>query len=1109
MRGRIRGFLLRSGFVVSSIAVIALMLFLMDSVTTPAFGANKILPDEYVSTYGRNGILFYSPCRKVKRSKGGSSGDGSNNDGSSSGGSSGSSGSGSSGNFTANCHVDELTWNDLNGLGGNEALRLVVEHYGEFAMLLQKYYGIPWEMPFAIMVYESQVGTDLNSVSGRVKQDGYFNMMGLDHGACGTIDHYRVQDYTYDSNGHPWSGYSTISSMLLGYAVFHVKNNNCRGADNSSLSTYDTGLNMLSPDNYRLREGVASLMATYCSTAEGSCYGADLIMNIINGTNTTWTAVAEVRKEKGWKSAAELAKEWNIQPGGIAVQKWGWGDIREKAWQEWGESGVPCSDGATDEAKDGNTTGKEGEDADKGSSGETGDGTTVTSVSEAKLHKPTHKWLDNAGLDGFKILKALNSQLGGNQHIDSSAMKLGTDTYESFASDAGAGVGLPGFIVLHWTAVNGYSGAGSGGDYSWQAFGDGTAVYPPHFTIDVVNKRIWQYFPLSSPSAAVAVGDGVSWDKYGIQIEVVGSGEDANGGLTDSRFNIYKFTDDQYEYLAKLLIAISNETGIPLTSDLEWDENAPDLSTAELKKYIGVLGHEHIIASGKIDPGKMWKYVVPALERLGYKYVPKSGGSTSGGSGSTDGGSNSGGSYEGSDSGDDEEEEVIICNGEDEDESSDRDKNDSKKASTGGEAIAATAKALAWPDENHHGEIKPEYAQAANEVGLSSFGVNLSEAQDCGHFVSVAVRKSGVDTEFPGGGTPNMEAHMHGSSLWEEITNTGSESNLKPGDVFVANSGSGGFGSSVYPSAGFGAGGHIFIYLGGAEKTASASLYTRTGNLGRGVTFSTSYSSYRIFRSTVNVEGASSTGSFDEDLKVIEKSGVKVGAAVTAPGNKDVSEVKTGGSWDGGRAWSTIKVPLAIAAIQENASTGGVTDVYGGSCNPGLSSAVADAIKASDNCSAWWLWQALGGDNSQAASKVTAVIKAGGDTSTTVNSVGNGRSLTSGMTDWSLVGQAIFAANMASINGSSSVMAAMKNHGASDGNSGLNTFTAMTKGGWGDDGGTSATRQFGIVKLKNGKCSAVAIWTSSGSSFSVLNKIAQVLLNHEDDLPSGTCPGGL
>ncbi len=693
---------------------------------------------------------------------------------------------------------------------------------------------------------------------------------------------------------------------------------------------------------------------------------------------------------------------------------------------------------------------------------------TKAASSDTKLHKPTNEWLDKAGLEGFKIDKALNSRAGG-KHIDTSAMTIGTDNYTSFASAAGDGAGLPGFIVLHWTAAN-----TSGVSWTYFCGGDMDYYCPPHFAIDVVTKEIQQYFPLSSPSAAVAGSSENTWDQYGIQIEVVGSPYDKDDyGNNRPEYNIYNFTDDQYEYLAKLLIAISDETGIPLESSLKWtkgqeqgEETAPKLSPAETKKYIGVLGHEHLPdQAGKWDPGKMWEYLVPALERLGYKY-------------NANGGSGGG---------------KLVCAG---------DKNTS---SCGGARIAEVARELAWPDDNHHNDIKPEYAKAATEVGIASAATNwdgwAGGAADCGRFVAVVVRKA-ADPDYPACCTGPLQQYMSTSSSWEEIPNNNSEDNLEPGDVMVVNAGSG-----------EGANGHIYVYLGNGEQ-ASASLNGYTGKIKQGVTFADSRGSYHIFRyvGAEDCEGdeGASIGSFDEDLKELEKDGGKVGVAVSAPGNKDKGKVKIGGSWKGGRAWSTIKVPLAIAAIQENVSTGDVTEPYGTSCTGySLSTAVNAAITQSDNCAAWWLWVALGGDNSSAASKVTEVIRAGGDSSTEVNGTRNGDYLTSGMTDWLLVEQAIFAANMSSISKSADVLSAMRTHNASDGSHGLaSNYTSMIKGGWGDSDG-AATRQFGLIKLKNGKCSAVAIGTDKGSNFSMLDKIVKVLLNHEDDLPVGSCPEGL
>ena len=130
-----------------------------------------------------------------------------------------------------------------------------------------------------------------------------------------------------------------------------------------------------------------------------------------------------------------------------------------------------------------------------------------------------------------------------------------------------------------------------------------------------------------------------------------------------------------------------------------------------------------------------------------------------------------------------------------------------------GERIARTAVLMAWPDRGHFNKIKPEYEKGlAETVGDTS----LAYAQDCGHFVATVILTSGVDKGFPVTYTVNQENHMSGSSLWEEVPNTGNVADLMPGDVMVN-------------------AGHIMIFVGsiggGAGNLAQASAGLRTGYL--------------------------------------------------------------------------------------------------------------------------------------------------------------------------------------------------------------------------------------------------------------------------------------
>lgn len=150
--------------------------------------------------------------------------------------------------------------------------------------------------------------------------------------------------------------------------------------------------------------------------------------------------------------------------------------------------------------------------------------------------------------------------------------------------------------------------------------------------------------------------------------------------------------------------------------------------------------------------------------------------------------------------------------------------------------IAQQAINLAWPDGSNSNVIKPEYLEALEQDGSDT---SLSYAQDCGHFVATVIRTSGADPNFPKGGTSNMESYMKNSSLYESIPNKNNTENLKPGDIFVVNQGSGA-----------GANGHIFIYVGtqtNGTNIAQASLGSHTGYLSN-IIFSDSRGTYEIYR---------------------------------------------------------------------------------------------------------------------------------------------------------------------------------------------------------------------------------------------------------------------
>jgi hypothetical protein len=175
-----------------------------------------------------------------------------------------------------------------------------------------------------------------------------------------------------------------------------------------------------------------------------------------------------------------------------------------------------------------------------------------------------------------------------------------------------------------------------------------------------------------------------------------------------------------------------------------------------------------------------------------------------------------------------------------------------------------------------------------------------------------------------------------------------------------------------------------------------------------------------------------------------------IGIAIARPG----LQVYSLGRWSSGVAWSTIKVPLAIAALRNDRA-----------CAQDL---VIKAITESDNQASEELWSQLGSP-AEAALRVQAIVNEGGDTATVVESQRLRPGFTAfGQTPWPLDRQARFAAQLPSIGGAATVIDLMHRL-ASDQRWGLAAKGVAAKGGWGP--GVRAgylTRQFGIVPTNSG-----------------------------------------
>ncbi|WP_415973593.1 hypothetical protein [Rhodococcus sp. 077-4] len=202
------------------------------------------------------------------------------------------------------------------------------------------------------------------------------------------------------------------------------------------------------------------------------------------------------------------------------------------------------------------------------------------------------------------------------------------------------------------------------------------------------------------------------------------------------------------------------------------------------------------------------------------------------------------------------------------------------------------------------------------------------------------------------------------------------------------------------------------------------------------------------------------------------------------------------GTWTSGVAWSTAKVPLAVAALRN-----------------GGDAALADAtaaIRNSDNPAAEALWGSFG-DSAAAGAAVESVLRQGGDAATVVQRERVRPEFSAfGQTVWSTQDQAAFAAGLSCIPDAAPVVE-MMNTVVPEQQWGLGQLSdAAFKGGWGPtvDGGYEV-RQVGIVTTVAGRVGvAIAAQPNSGSftdGTAMLDAVGGWLESHSAQLPAGHC----
>ncbi|WP_406231806.1 hypothetical protein [Nocardia sp. NBC_01009] len=218
-----------------------------------------------------------------------------------------------------------------------------------------------------------------------------------------------------------------------------------------------------------------------------------------------------------------------------------------------------------------------------------------------------------------------------------------------------------------------------------------------------------------------------------------------------------------------------------------------------------------------------------------------------------------------------------------------------------------------------------------------------------------------------------------------------------------------------------------------------------------------------------------------------------VGMAIMPVGG---DKMVTFGDWTTGPAWSTMKVPLTVAALRRNSAN----STY----------AATAAITASDNAAADTLWQSLG-SGQEAAKAVEAVLREGGDTRTTVPATRTRSEHSAfGQAEWTLADQVRFVSRLPCLPQTGNVITLMEQITPNQ-RWGLGAFTgAEFKGGWGPDlSGAYLVRQFGLVPTPAGQIAvAIAAQPDSGAfsdGMTVLDKLATLMSQHLDELSGGAC----
>ncbi|MEV0673356.1 hypothetical protein [Mycobacterium sp. NPDC050441] len=245
-----------------------------------------------------------------------------------------------------------------------------------------------------------------------------------------------------------------------------------------------------------------------------------------------------------------------------------------------------------------------------------------------------------------------------------------------------------------------------------------------------------------------------------------------------------------------------------------------------------------------------------------------------------------------------------------------------------------------------------------------------------------------------------------------------------------------------------------------------------------------------------NTRSAAPTASLAAEFAQLE-SGLHAVAGIAISGVGPGQEPISLGEWQSGPAWSTIKVPLIIAALRAEVP-------------PQVTEAMTAAITQSDNAAAEAIWDGLG-TPAEAARKVEAVLRQTGDPTIVQSQRVRPEFSASGQTDWPLTDQARFASAAVCDKENDPVFDLMARV-EPDQRWGIGTIKGSRfKGGWGPSPtGGYLVRQIGVLTTPTGTVAvALAALPSSGKfedGTAALTTMANWLSERLSAVPAGDCP---